>query len=296
MNDLAARKSEGCAPHIGFVDLLLDAKSREEKADCFSCLEASWSNATLDPIIFRRRFVIPRMVRFVSCLPVSLMATTRVGSIHLILRQLYEQKVGEPLIRAFKKKFAEAELFDYILVDSRTGFSDEAGICTRDLADYLIIISGLNRQNVEGTCAFLEALRIATAGREPRFQIILSPVPTGEDALVDEREMVASRAFEKAWGSKVDLSLEIPYHPQLALTEAPHIFRRRRVYLFDAYSAIEDRVLKAIGHDAPTLTGDIEIGLKNREYLGALRALKMLIRVNGGKSATSQIAGPSGDG
>ena len=90
--------------------------------------------------------------------------------------------------------------YDYVLVDSRTGFSDEAGICTRDLANHLMILSGLNRQNVEGTCEFLKTLRVATDGKKS-FQIILSPVPNGEDAIVDQREAAAMAAFEQAWGS-----------------------------------------------------------------------------------------------
>ena len=82
---------------------------------------------------------------------------------------------------------------------ARTGFSDEAGICTRNLADHLMILTGLNRQNVEGTCQFLMALRSATGGKK-RFQIILSPVPNGEDALLEAREAEARRSFEEAWG------------------------------------------------------------------------------------------------
>ena len=127
------------------------------------------------------------------------MAVMHSGLMTLNLHVLYEEGLGEPLIRAFKKKLAEADQYDYVLVDSRTGFSDEAGICTRDLADHLMILSGLNRQNVEGTCEFLKALRVATDGKKS-FQIILSPVPNGEDALVDQREAVAKAAFEAGVG------------------------------------------------------------------------------------------------
>jgi hypothetical protein len=196
--------------------------------------------------------------------------------------------LGEPLIQAFKKKLAEADLYDYVLVDSRTGFSDEAGICTRDLADYLMILSGLNRQNVQGTCEFLKALRVATKG-EKQFQIILSPVPNGEDALLDRREAEAKASFESAWGSQIDLELQIPYHPQLALTEEPHIFRRRRGHLFEAYRSIERRMLAALGHDTRTLMQAVEKAIQQKRYSTALHHLKTVIRLDQGKWSLSQL-------
>jgi len=208
----------------------------------------------------------------------------------LNLRELYQQGLGEPLIRAFKKKIAEADLYEYVLVDSRTGFSDEAGICTRDLADHLMILSGLNRQNVEGTSHFLKALHVAKGGKA-NFQIILSPVPNGEDALLDERETVAKASFEQASGSRIDLSLQIPYHPQLALTEEPHIFRRRRGYLFDAYRAIERSMLGALGHDAWALSKKIQVSLENKKYPAAMRDLYHMVRLENGRSALSSLAG-----
>jgi cellulose biosynthesis protein BcsQ len=231
---------------LGFVDLLYDAKQRGQEADLFAMsvedLAARYTQA----------YHIPDDLLEFKDGSLHIMPAGRFEGSYaqrfddLNLHELYEQGLGEPLIRAFKKKFAESGQYDYVLVDSRTGFSDEAGICTRDLADHLMILSGLNRQNVEGTCEFLKTLRVATDGNKS-IQIILSPVPNGEDALVDQREAAAKVAFEQAWGAEVDLSLQIPYHPQLALTEEPHIFRRRRGYLFEAYREIERRMLRALG-------------------------------------------------
>lgn len=151
----------------------------------------------------------------------------------LDLPGLYRDGRGQELIQAFKKTIQDSNVFDFVLVDSRTGFSDESGICTRDLADHLMVVTGLNRQNIEGTAEFLRVLRLSSEGKKS-VQVILSPVPTGEDDLVDQRERVARGKFAEAWGEELDLSLQIPYHPRLALTEEPHIFRRSRGYLFDA--------------------------------------------------------------
>ena len=108
------------------------------------------------------------------------MAITHSVSDALNLRELYQEGLGEPLIRAFKQKLVEADLYDYVLVDSRTGFPTKR-VSAPVIWPILMILSGLNRQNIEGTCEFLKALRVATAG-EKRFQIILSPVPNGRRA------------------------------------------------------------------------------------------------------------------
>ena len=279
----------------GFVDLLSDAKERGEAADLFAL--------SADEVARRytQIYHLPEELRNFKDGSLQIMPAGKFDGHYgqrldnLNLHELYQEGLGEPLIRAFKKKLAEADLYDFVLVDSRTGFSDEAGICTRDLADYLMILSGLNRQNIQGTSDFLKALRAATDGKKP-FQIILSPVPNGEDALLDQREAMAKTSFEAAWGSKVDLSLQIPYHPQLALTEEPHIFRRRRGYLFEAYRAIERSMLKAIGHDARTLLQRIEDTLRQKDYSAALRGLQLVIRLDGGKSALFEIALELGGG
>lgn len=275
---------------LGFVDLLSDAKKRGTEADLFALSVSDLAKRYTQP------YRLPEGLGEFKDGSLHIMPAGRFDSDYaqrfdaLNLRELYQQGLGEPLIRAFKKKIAEADLYDYVLVDSRTGFSDEAGICTRDLADHLMILSGLNRQNVEGTSQFLKALRVAKGGKA-NFQIILSPVPNGEDALLDDREAVAKASFEEASGATINLSLQIPYHPQLALTEEPHIFRRRRGYLFDAYRAIEQSMLRALGHDAWALSNRIQESLKNKHYPVAMRDLHHMVRQDNGRSILSSLAG-----
>ncbi len=275
---------------LGFVDLLSDAKTRGKEADLFALSAGDLASR------YTQTYHLPKELREFPDGSLQIMPAGKFDGSYaqrfdaLNLRELYQEGTGEPLIRAFKKKLAEADLYDYVLVDSRTGFSDEAGICTRDLADYLVILSGLNRQNVEGTSEFLKALRIAKGEKEANFTIILSPVPNGEDALLDEREKMAKQTFERAWGGHIDLSLQIPYHPQLALTEEPHIFRRRRGHLFDAYRAIERHLLAALGHDAWHLQSETLELLRSKAYLAALRNLWQMVRLDGGGEALSNLS------
>ena len=278
----------------GFIDLMLNAKERGENSDLFTLDTSSLVKK------YTQRYHLPLKGDGMSRGSLHIMPAGRLDTDYpqrfdsLNLRGLYQEGLGEPLIRAFKIKLSNSE-FDYVLVDSRTGFSDEAGICTRDLADYLMILSGLNRQNIEGTSEFLTALR-TSKGSDTEFQIILSPVPNGEDRLMEEREQIALRSFQIAWGAKIDLTLQIPYHPQLALTEEPHIFRRRRGYLFEAYSAIERKLLDALGHDSVSISNEVKEALIEGDYSNSLLKLQKLIRLPQGYNSLTHLVYEFSDG
>lgn len=54
----------------------------------------------------------------------------------------------------FFRVFAEylAEMFDYVFIDSRTGFTDSSGICTMLLPEKLCLVFTPNMQSLEGVC------------------------------------------------------------------------------------------------------------------------------------------------
>jgi Tfp pilus assembly protein PilF len=273
----------------GFVDLLTDAKERGGEADLFKL-----SGTDLETK-YTRKIKIPDALRefpdgSLRIMPAGLFDHDYARRLDALnLNALYRGGLGEPLIRAFKTRLADSGSYHYVLVDSRTGISEGAGICTRDLADHVMLLSGLNRQNVEGTSEFLREFRVATDAKK-QFQIILSPMPNGEDDLLDRRRQIAEQRFGEAWGEKVVVSLEIPYHPQLALTEEPHIFRRRRGYLFDAYATIEARMLDGLGHDAQVFRQRVMEALEGKQYEAALCDLDHMIRLNHGQSALARLA------
>jgi tetratricopeptide (TPR) repeat protein len=259
----------------GFVDLLLDAIERGPDADLFGLPPADAIGRYSAP------YELPEGFRQSPDGSLRIMPAGRIDDDYarrltrLGLPSLYQAGVGLALIKAFKQVVQDSKLFDYVLVDSRTGFSDESGICTRDLPDCLMVVSGLNKQNVEGTTRFLTALRQATAERKP-LEVILSPIPNGEDALVDQRAEQAQSAFQAAWGAPVRTKLQIPYHPQLALTEEPHIFRRRRGYLFEAYNKVERSVVRLFG-DTPVAVLELaRAALEAKSYATAEAHLRRL--------------------
>ncbi len=135
--------------------------------------------------------------------------------------KFYSQYAGAGFFEALKFQF-RAEDFDDVLIDSRTGFNDVFYTTTLLLADSVVLVTGLNRQNIEGTAA---ALRTITAAKnvahygEKRIVLVGSPIPesslresdirTREDEIAQEWEAFRN----EEWG------VTIPYMPFLVLRE-----------------------------------------------------------------------------
>ena len=66
-------------------------------------------------------------------------------------KNFYEQLGGGSFFERLKSNIKNA--YDFILIDSRTGVSDTAGICTVHMPDVLVVCFTLNRQNMEGAAA-----------------------------------------------------------------------------------------------------------------------------------------------
>jgi hypothetical protein len=117
--------------------------------------------------------------------------------------------------------------YDYVLIDSRTGLSDIAGICTIQFPDILVDCFTLNDQSIDG--ASQVARRVATRHHHAR-NIKILPVPMriedGEKVKLDIGRTLARSRFERFpsdlapqqaaqyWGS-----VEIPYKPYYAFEE-----------------------------------------------------------------------------
>ncbi len=262
----------------GFVDLVADACARGPEADIFALAPGEVVDR------YSYEYAVPEAIResdegLLRIMPAGRLDGDYQGRLDgLTLGQLYRDGTGQPLVAAFKQILRDSKRFDFVFVDSRTGFSDEAGICTRDLADCLMIVMGLNRQNVEGTATFLRSLR--EAGVTKPLRVALSPVPNGEDELVEKREKKAGEALTSAYGQAVKLSLQIPYHPRLALTEEPHIFRRSRGYLYDAYARIERAVITMAGHSPDAYRRAIEAAASDGQITVLMAHLKKLRRLD----------------
>ena len=245
---MGKERAEGEESPPGFVDLILQGVKQPKQSDLFRAEPAELVERYTQP------YAIPEELRhsdegFLRIMPAGRFDGGYGQRLNeLALGKLYADGYGWRVIQAFKKKVQDSRAFDYVFVDSRTGFSEEAGICTRDLADYLVIVTGLNHQNTEGTARFLQALK-ASDPELKDFRVVLSPMPMGEDDLADRREAEIQRRLSDAWGEEVSVTLRIPYHPRLALTEEPYVFKRGRGDLYEAYIELEESVRAMLGAD-----------------------------------------------
>lgn len=129
----------------------------------------------------------------------------------------FYQEQGRAYFRLFKKELQQRD-FDYVLIDSRTGLSDEFYISTLELADTVVCVTGYNRQNIEGTKRILGVLRDKQAIEQyGTKRLILVATPTPETSLAE----TASRRTEIAdeLPGFEDFNLELPYVAEIALRE-----------------------------------------------------------------------------
>jgi MinD-like ATPase involved in chromosome partitioning or flagellar assembly len=133
--------------------------------------------------------------------------------------------------------------YDYILIDSRTGVSDTAGICTVQMPDILAIFFTLNRQSIKGAAAVAASVR---AQRDKDKPVPIYPVPTrienGEQFKLKSAMAYAQRTFApfllhvQSDSTKVILDqqalywheVETPYISFYAFEEVPAAFMEER--------------------------------------------------------------------
>lgn len=132
-------------------------------------------------------------------------------------KALYEVG-GQALLFNLKHRFLAAG-FDHVLIDARTGISDELYVSALELADTVVVVSGFNWQNVDGTRKVVDALRSAEVEREfakKRLLLVGSPVPTmiGGELLARRRADIRMQ-----WEKFKGFHAELPYDADLALEE-----------------------------------------------------------------------------
>ena len=156
--------------------------------------------------------------------------------------------------------------YDYILVDSRTGITEFGGLCVGPLSDRLVVLTGLNDQNVTGTRFFFDEVGIKPQARTadaipwddadpvptmasespslgPKPTIVVaSPVPSGEVKAKRER----MEELEKALGIR---PLLLSYHPQIALKESIFIRDFSDEYMTGEYAKLTSRLMEQVGDE-----------------------------------------------
>ena len=136
----------------------------------------------------------------------------------------YDRLGGGRFFRAMREDMKQR--YDYVLIDSRTGLSDVADICTIELPDVLAICFTLSDQSIEGAANVARQI----SGRYRDRNIRVLPVPMriedGEKEKLDVGRALARMKFEGVPAGMTPessalywASVEVPYKPFYAFEE-----------------------------------------------------------------------------
>lgn len=176
------------------------------------------------------------------------------------LQQPQETGEGEPDSRPDPARLLEVQKrfeklrCEYLLIDSRTGLCSSAGMATLVYPQQVLVVLGLNRQNVQGTRDALRFFRSTPEGSEIDFRLLPSLVPCGEEQSKEE-------AFDRiaAMAAELDLDEEhllvangLPYHPQMATEDRPMLVAGRANFLAERYDQLTDFLIAGNSDDLLT--------------------------------------------
>lgn len=201
------------------------------------------------------------------------------GRLHRIsFPAMYDAGVGCPFFLELRERLRKLDRFDYVLIDSRTGFSDVGGICTQDLPDALVILTGLNKQHVFGTVRVLERLRPVLSGESAKKCLfVASHVPEGDEEHKDDRidraiKMINDLELHDI-APRQDFDVHLPYQPRLSLEEVFFGAHGRHSFLHSAYQQLCGEVRRLAGDDLDSWNLRFWHDFSEEEYKSALADL-----------------------
>ena len=159
---------------------------------------------------------------------------TRVNSFDW--KNFYVRLAGRAFMEEARRRMCHE--YEYILIDSRTGVSDTAGICTVQMPDILAVCFTLNNQSIEGAAAVTKSVndqrqkKTSESGGEdlPERKIRIVPIPMRIDSFekdkLDRRRAYAQSKFDPfiehiPAGDRQTywLESEVPYSPYFGYEE-----------------------------------------------------------------------------
>ena len=129
----------------------------------------------------------------------------------------YEVLAGKTFIDALATWARGA--FDVVLVDSRTGVSDCAGICTVQLPSTVILTFVYNRQSIEGTAAVARSILSQRDDRGRPVRVIPVPTRVEEKQAAQHARQYAAAELHRVVGKDVETT-----YRDLRLSEIRHHF------------------------------------------------------------------------
>lgn len=166
-------------------------------------------------------------------------------------QNFYDRLGGGVFLESLKARMRKA--YDYVLIDSRTGVTDTAGICTVQLPDALVVCFTPNNQSIEGCAAIAQSVRAQWTqdGQRADHRRIL-PLLTRidgfeKDKLNARRALVRKRFTEFLPGAAAEApdaywrDTEVPYVPWYSYEEVLAVFAdkyQEKISVLDSAEAL----------------------------------------------------------
>lgn len=158
---------------------------------------------------------------------------------------LYSTQHGFLLFEDLKAQWERVLQMDYVLIDSRTGHTDVAGICTRQMPNAVVTLFFPNEQNRRGLVSIIPQIRAEAKGplkKKIDLHFVMSNVPD----LDDEDEILENEIgkFESSLDF-TDLTAVIHHYDSLALLEqVTFTVKRQRSRLAKEYAGLAFAIIR----------------------------------------------------
>jgi MinD-like ATPase involved in chromosome partitioning or flagellar assembly len=158
-------------------------------------------------------------------------------------QKLYDELDGFLMFEDLKAQWEASFKPSYVLIDSRTGYTDIGEICTRQLPDAVVVLFFPNEQNLAGLKVTVSAIRSENEYRKDKpikLHYVMSNVPD----LDDEQEILSDlqQRFQEELGYKELTSVIHRYDSLSLLKQSLFVLERPKSRLAKEYLVLLDRI------------------------------------------------------
>lgn len=232
------------APGITSFPILFDAKSGCGVVDYICDYMRTSISPSVRDYITECEFPVGDERKSIWVMPAGLtnkLYATQFASIDWL--DLYENQGGYLFFEDFKNQIKLLEHgFDYVLIDSRTGYTDIGGICTRQLSDLVVAMFFPNDQNVDGLSLVCSDIRDDIKLDKTKIVFCMSNAPDldDEDGLLTE---IVERSRSKLLFR--DLDAVIHHYPSMhLLSQTIFTLARPNTKLAAEYRTLTQRIIR----------------------------------------------------
>ena len=158
---------------------------------------------------------------------------------------VYAERDGYLLFEDLKEQWRQKIKADYILIDSRTGYTDTGGICTRQLPDAITVLFFPNEQNLRGLTKVIADVR-SEAGPPRNKRIELHFVMSNVPDLDDEDEILTGikQRFQSGLEFEEEPLVVHRYDSLSLLNQTAFVRDRPKSRLAREYRDVGDRIVR----------------------------------------------------